>query len=153
KAGRKVALSLSDAFCVDRHRSEFRALASAHVDILLANEAELLSLYQTASFAEAASQAGREVALAALTRSEKGSVVIQHGEQFAMPAPPVARVVDTPGAGDLFAAGFFYGVATARGPAAAGRLGSLAAAEVIGHIGARPEVSLADLARRHGLLS
>jgi sugar/nucleoside kinase (ribokinase family) len=153
KAGRKVALSLSDAFCVDRHRSEFRALASAHVDILLANEAELLSLYQTASFAEAASQAGRDVALAALTRSEKGSVVIVQGEQFAIPAAPVARVVDTTGAGDLFAAGFLYGVATDRGPVAAGRLGSLAAAEVIGHIGARPEVSLADLARRHGLLS
>jgi sugar/nucleoside kinase (ribokinase family) len=152
KAGRKVALSLSDPFCVDRHRSAFRALARTHVDILLANEAEILSLYQTASFAEAAVEAGRDAELAALTRSEKGSVVIAKGEALTIAPAPVARVVDTTGAGDLFAAGFLYGIATDKGPLTAARLGSLAAGEIIGHIGARPEVSLAELARRSGLI-
>jgi sugar/nucleoside kinase (ribokinase family) len=153
KAGRQVALSLSDPFCVDRHRSAFRELARAHIDILLANEAEILSLYETSTFAEAAAQAGSDVALAALTRSEKGSVILCEGQSLAVAAVPVARIVDTTGAGDLFAAGFLYGIASDRGPEAAGRLGSLAAAEVIGHIGARPEVSLHALARSHGLLA
>ena len=153
KAGCKVALSLSDPFCVDRHRSAFRALARAHVDILLANEAEILSLYETSSFAAAAAQAGGDVALAALTRSEKGSVILHGGQSIEIGADLVARVVDTTGAGDLFAAGFLYGIATDRGPERAARLGSLAAAEIIGHVGARPEVDLRALARARGLLS
>jgi sugar/nucleoside kinase (ribokinase family) len=151
KAGRKVALSLSDPFCVERHRSDFRELARAHVDILLANEAEILSLYQTASFEEAARHAGQDTALAALTRSEKGSLIVAGGRSIAIAPVPVAKVVDTTGAGDLFAAGFLYGIATDRGPEAAGRLGSLAAS--IGHIGARPEVRLQHLARESGLIA
>jgi sugar/nucleoside kinase (ribokinase family) len=153
KAGRKVALSLSDPFCVDRHRSAFRELARAHIDILLANEAEVLALYETSSFAEAVAQAGSDTALAAVTRSEKGSVILCDGQSLAIAAVPVAKVVDTTGAGDLFAAGFLYGVASDRGAETAARLGSLAAAEVIGHIGARPEVNLRALARAHGLLA
>ena len=152
KAGRQVALSLSDAFCVDRHR---RRVPRAHphiVDILFANEAEITSLYQTQSFDEAARHAQADTKLAALTRSEKGSVILGEGKSIAIPAAPVAKVVDTTGAGDLYAAGFLYGVATGRDLETSGRLGSLAAAEIISHIGARPEVSLRELARAKGHL-
>ena len=152
KAGKQVALSLSDPFCVDRHRNEFRSLIRTSVDILLANEAEILSLYQTASFDEAARQVQRDTRLAALTRSEKGSHIAFEGGSLAVAAAPVASVVDTTGAGDLYAAGFLYGIATARGPRRAAELGSLAAGEVIGHIGARPAVSLQQLARASGLI-
>ena len=151
-AGRQVALSLSDPFCVDRHRAEFRELIRGSVDILFANESEITSLYQTASFEEAARQAQGDTRLAALTRSEKGSVIISGGQSTVVPAAPLAKVVDTTGAGDLYAAGFLYGIATGKGLEAAGRLGSLAAAEIISHIGARPEVKLQDLARKQGLL-
>lgn len=153
KAGRQVALTLSDPFCVDRHRAEFLAFIKQSVDILFANEAEIASLYQTSAFDEAARKAAADTKLAALTRSEKGSVIIGGGKQIAVPAAPVAKVVDTTGAGDLFAAGFLFGVARGRDLETAGRLGSLAAAEIISHIGARPEVSLAELARKKGLLS
>ena len=153
KAGRQVALSLSDPFCVDRHRAEFLDLIRNSVDILFANEAEVLSLYQTAAFDEAARPAQADTKLAALTRSEKGSVILGGGKSIAMPAAPVAKVVDTTGAGDLYAAGFLYGVATGRDLETAGRLGSLAAAEIISHIGARPEVSLRELARAKGLVA
>jgi sugar/nucleoside kinase (ribokinase family) len=152
KAGRQVALSLSDAFCVDRHRAEFMSLIRASVDILFANEAEITSLYQTSSFEEAARRAAADTKLAAITRSEKGSVIIGGGRSIAIAAEPVARVVDTTGAGDLYAAGFLLGVARGLDLETAGRLGSLAAAEIIGHVGARPEVSLAELAREKGLL-
>jgi sugar/nucleoside kinase (ribokinase family) len=151
-AGRQVALTLSDPFCVDRHRDEFLALIRSHVDILFANEAEIVALYRTSSFDEAAAQARGHTRLAALTRSEKGSVILSDGGALAIPAAPVAKVVDTTGAGDLYAAGFLYGLASGRGLEAAGRLGSLAAAEIISHVGARPEASLADLARKAGLL-
>jgi sugar/nucleoside kinase (ribokinase family) len=152
KAGRRVALSLSDAFCVDRHRAEFLALIRSSVDILFANEAEITSLYQTTSFEAAARQAQKDTRLAALTRSEKGSVILSQGAPIAIPAEPVAKVVDTTGAGDLFAAGFLFGLTTGCDLETAGRLGSLAAAEIIGHIGARPEVKLAALAKQKGLL-
>jgi sugar/nucleoside kinase (ribokinase family) len=153
RAGRQVALSLSDAFCVDRHRAEFLELIRSRIDILFANEAEVTSLYETTSFDEAARRAQADTRLAALTRSEKGSVILGAGKQVAVPPDPVAKVVDTTGAGDLYAAGFLYGVATGRDLEAAGRLGSLAAAEVISHMGARPEKRLEDLARARGLLT
>lgn len=153
KAGRQVALSLSDAFCVDRHRGEFRDLIRGSVDILFANEAEIMSLYQTSSFEDAARQAQADTRLAAITRSEKGSVILSKGTSVAVPAAPVAAVVDTTGAGDLYAAGFLYGIASGKDLETAGRLGSLAAAEIISHIGARPEVKLRDLARKQGLLA
>jgi len=153
KAGRQVALSLSDAFCVDRHRAEFQALIRSSVDILFANEAEITSLYQTRSFEEAAGRARADTRLAALTRSEKGSLILGEGRAITVPADPVSKVVDTTGAGDLYAAGFLFGIAAGRDLEAAGRLGSLAAAEIISHIGARPETKLADLARAKGLIA
>jgi sugar/nucleoside kinase (ribokinase family) len=152
-AGRRVALTLSDPFCVDRHRAEFLELIRADIDILFANEREITSLYETASFEEAAACARADTRLAALTRSGKGSVILSAGETTAIPVVPVARVVDSTGAGDLYAAGFLYGLAAGRDLATAGRLGSLAASEIISHVGARPETSLSGLARKHGLVS
>jgi sugar/nucleoside kinase (ribokinase family) len=153
KAGRQVALTLSDPFCVDRHRPEFLQLIKESVDILFANEAEIISLYETSHFDAAARQAQKDTRLAALTRSEKGSIILSDGQSIAIPAAPVAKVVDTTGAGDLYAAGFLFGVATGKSLETAGRLGSLAAAEIISHIGARPEVKLSELARTQGLLA
>ena len=152
-AGRQVALTLSDAFCVDRHRAEFLDLLRNSVDILFANQAEVTSLYETASFEEAARRAQADTRLAVLTRSEKGSVILSGGKAIEIPAAPLAKVVDTTGAGDLYASGFLFGVARGLDLETAGRLGSLAAAEIISHIGARPEVKLADLARKAGLLA
>lgn len=152
KAGRQVALSLSDSFCVDRHRAEFLKLIRSRIDILFANEAEVTSLYETQSFDEAARRAQADTKLAAITRSEKGSVILGGGKQVTIAAEPVAKVVDTTGAGDLYAAGFLYGIASGRDLETAGRLGSLAAGEIISHIGARPQVRLEDLARAKGLL-
>lgn len=152
KAGRQVALSLSDPFCVDRHRPEFLKLIKESVDILFANEAEIISLYEAKDFDTAAKQAQTDTKLAALTRSEKGSVILSEGKAIAIPAAPIAEVVDTTGAGDLYAAGFLFGVATGKDIETAGRLGSMAAGEIISHLGARPEVKLADLARQRGLL-
>jgi sugar/nucleoside kinase (ribokinase family) len=152
KARRQVALTLSDPFCVDRHRAEFLELVRKSVDILFANEAEITSLYETASFEEAAERAQADTRLAALTRSEKGSVVLNAGKAIEIAAAPVAEVVDTTGAGDLYAAGFLFGVARDLPLETAGRLGSLAAAEILSHVGARPQVPLADLARKAGLL-
>ncbi|MBO0764326.1 MAG: adenosine kinase [Hyphomicrobiaceae bacterium] len=152
-AGRQVALSLSDPFCVDRHRAEFLELVHKSVDILFANEAEVTSLYETHSFGAAAERARADTRLSALTRSEKGSVILSSGEAVEVPAAPVERVVDTTGAGDLYAAGFLFGVAHGMSLEAAGRLGSLAAAEIISHIGARPQVPLAELARKEGLMA
>jgi sugar/nucleoside kinase (ribokinase family) len=153
KAGRQVALTLSDPFCVHRHRAEFLELVRKSVDILFGNEAEVTSLYETASFDAAAERARADTRLAALTRSEKGSVILSGGEAVAVAAAPVDAVVDTTGAGDLYAAGFLFGVARGMALETAGRLGSLAAAEVISHIGARPQVSLAELARKQRLLA
>jgi sugar/nucleoside kinase (ribokinase family) len=151
-AERMVALTLSDAFCVDRWRHEFLDLARAGtVDLLFANEAELKSLYQTGDFDSAVSALREDTRLAVVTRSEKGCIVVAREETFAVPAFPVDRVVDTTGAGDLFAAGFLAGVARGTDLAAAARLGALAAAEVIQHLGARPERSLNELAAENGL--
>lgn len=151
-AGRKVALSLSDGFCVDRHRDEFLSLIKGGVDIVFANESEITSLYQVSDFATAAALAKNDISLAVLTRSEKGSVVLSAKEDIKIPVEPVEKVVDTTGAGDLYAAGFLYGIARDLPLATAGALGSLAAAEIISHIGARPEKSLQSLARTKNLI-
>lgn len=152
KSGRRVALTLSDSFCVDRHRDEFLELIKDGVDILFANESEITSLYQTNDFEIAAQNVARDTKLAALTRSGKGSLVIEAGERHAIPVDPVETIVDSTGAGDLYAAGFLYGLARGKSLDVAGRLGSLAASEIISHVGARPEVSLAGLARARGLI-
>ena len=145
-AGGKVAFTLSDSFCVDRHRAEFRELVEHRVDILFANEAEILSLYEVDSFDEAAALVAGHCEIACLTRSEKGSVVITSaGERIAVPAHPT-DVVDTTGAGDLYASGFLFGLTHGHSLMDCARLASLAAGEVIGHIGPRPEVDLKALA-------
>lgn len=144
-AGRKVSITLSDSFCVDRYREEFRALIRDKVDILFANESEIKSLYQVDSFEAALAAARAENKICALTRSEKGSVVIKGGETHAVPAAPVARVVDTTGAGDLYAAGFLFGFTHNKPLVECARLGGIAAAEVISHVGARPEKALKGL--------
>ncbi|MEL7031872.1 MAG: adenosine kinase [Pseudomonadota bacterium] len=150
-AGRKVSLTLSDSFCVDRHRDSFRQLIRTQVDILFANEEELLSLYQTRDFDQAIDLLREDTALAAVTRGEKGSVVIGDGDPISVPAEPVSQVVDTTGAGDQYAAGFLYGVARGLPLATCARLGHIAAAEVISHYGPRPEVALAALASEAGI--
>jgi sugar/nucleoside kinase (ribokinase family) len=147
-AGRRVSLTLSDAFCVDRHRDSFRELINGHVDILFANEAEILSLYQVDSFDEALQKVRQDCAIAALTRSEKGSVIVDGDAVHIVDAVPVAKVVDTTGAGDQFAAGFLHGLTHGQSMVECGRLGSIAAAEVIAHVGPRPQVSLKDLATK-----
>jgi sugar/nucleoside kinase (ribokinase family) len=151
-AGRQVALTLSDSFCVDRYRDEFLDLMrKGTVDLVFANEAELHSLYQTPDFDTALMQFRADVNLAVVTRSEKGCVVASKDGVTAVPAFPIEKMVDTTGAGDLFAAGFLFGLVRGVGYENAGRLGALAAAEVIQHIGARPQTSLKQLARQSGL--
>ena len=151
EAGRQVALTLSDPFCVERHRAEFQELVRGPVDILFANEAEIRALWQVPDFGAALSATRGLVQIAALTRSEKGSVVLSNGKTESVPAEPVQRVVDTTGAGDLFAAGFLHGLTQGRPPAEAARIGAIAAAEVIAHVGARPERPLkARVAERLG---
>jgi sugar/nucleoside kinase (ribokinase family) len=153
EAERKVALTLSDAFCVDRWRAEFlHLMRSRTVDLIFANEAELHSLYQTADFDTALAALRADIGAAVVTRSEKGCLVLSPGGTEAVAAYPVERVVDTTGAGDLFAAGFLSGLARGADDRSCGRLGALAAAEVISHLGARPQTSLRDLARENGLL-
>ena len=143
-AGRQVALSLSDAFCVDRHRAAFRDLVREDVDILFANEAEVTSLYEENTFDAAAERARADVALAALTRSEAGSVILRGGETVEVGAEPV-HVIDTTGAGDAYAAGFLFGLTAGKPLPVCGRLASIAAAEVISHFGARPQADLKKL--------
>jgi adenosine kinase len=151
-AGRQVALTLSDSFCVDRYRGEFLELMrSGAVDLIFANEAELHSLYQTSDFDTALGQLGKDVKLGVVTRSEKGCVVAEKDKVIAVPAFPIDKMVDTTGAGDLFAAGFLFGLVRGAGFENAGKLGALAAAEVIQHIGARPQTSLKALAQANGL--
>jgi sugar/nucleoside kinase (ribokinase family) len=146
ESGTKVAFTLSDGFCVDRHRAEFLDLVAWHVDILFANEDEILSLYQVAEFDEALQLVRGHCEIACLTRSEKGSVVVAGDEIHVIDVHPVDEVVDTTGAGDLYASGFLYGYTHGLDLATSAHLASLAAAEVISHVGARPEVNLADLA-------
>ena len=151
-AGRKVSLTLSDAFCVERYRAEFCALIAGHVDILFANEAEIGALYETRDFDSALRAVRGQCEIAALTRSEKGSMVVTAEETHAIAAARIDKLVDTTGAGDLYASGFLFGLTHGRALPVCGRLGSLAAGEVISHYGARPEVSLRELAAKAGLL-
>jgi adenosine kinase len=151
-AGRQVALTLSDAFCVDRYRDEFLELMrSGTVDVIFANESELHALYQTSDFDTALGQLRSDVTLGVVTRSEKGCVVAAKDGVVGVPAFPIDKLVDTTGAGDLFAAGFLFGLARGASHHNCGRLGALAAAEVIQHIGARPQLSLKELAQQNGL--
>jgi len=146
EAGCRVALTLSDPFCVERHQQEFRALVDHEIDILFANEAEICSLYDAPGFDEALRRVRHRCEIAALTRSERGSILVRGDELVEVPAVPINELVDTTGAGDQYAAGFLFGLTHDADLAECGRLGSLAAAEVIGHLGARPERSLAELA-------
>jgi sugar/nucleoside kinase (ribokinase family) len=143
--GRQVSITLSDSFCVHRYRDEFRDLVRNKIDILFGNEAEIKALYEVESFDEAMEAVRREARIAVLTRSDKGSIVVKGSETWAVPAAPAARVVDTTGAGDLYAAGFLFGFTHGKPLAECARLGGIAAAEVISHFGARPEQALREL--------
>ena len=147
EAGHRVALTLSDPFCVDRHRHDFLQLVENHVDILFANEEEIKSLFMQESFDDAISAISEHVEIAAITRSEKGAVVISKDGRIDVPAAPVEKIIDTTGAGDQFAAGFLYGFTEDKSLEECAKLGAIAAAEVISHIGPRPLVKLADLAK------
>lgn len=149
--GGRVALSLSDPFCVDRHRVEFLDLIASHVDIVFANEKEAESLFEIEGVDVAAGRLAELVEVAVVTRGPKGSIAMSNGERVEVAAEPIAKVVDTTGAGDLYAAGFLYGLTRGRDLGHCARLGGLAAAEAISHMGARPETSLAKLAAAKGL--
>jgi len=151
-AGRLTSITLSDSFCVERHREAFLDLIRSSIDIVFANETEIKALYKTQSFSGAVDAARLDCPLVVVTRSEKGSVVVQGQDTIEVPAHPVKTVVDVTGAGDLFAAGFLYGHTTGKPLAHCARLGSLAASEVISHVGARPERNLQDFAKQQGLL-
>lgn len=151
QAGRKVAITLSDTFVVARWRAELLAFITASADIVLANEGELAALFETGDFDAACDQLAAIVEIAAVTRGAGGSVVLQGDQRVSVPANPVDKVVDTTGAGDQYAAGFLLGLARGLTLEQAGRLGSLAAAEVIAHWGPRPMTSLEALARESGL--
>jgi sugar/nucleoside kinase (ribokinase family) len=143
---RRVALSLSDAFCVERHHREFVQLAERFVDVLFANEVEICSLYEVDDFDKAAQLVSGHCDLAFLTRGAQGAVVVRGDERHVIPARPRGPVVDTTGAGDQFAAGALWGLARGHDLATCGRLGALAAGEVVSHLGPRPQVELAGLA-------
>lgn len=145
-AGRLVSLTLSDSFCVDRHRADFRSLVTDDVDVLFGNVDELVSLYETSSLDEAVALVRNDCQLAVITQGAKGSIIVSSDGVQHVDAEPVAQVVDTTGAGDLFAAGFLVGLTSGASLAECGRLASVAAAEVISHVGARPAVSLHRLA-------
>ncbi|HEX3888414.1 MAG TPA: adenosine kinase [Phenylobacterium sp.] len=150
-SGRMLALTLSDGFVVDRHRDGLMGFIESQVDLVFANEVEICSLFQTDSFDAAMGEITLRAKIAAVTRSEKGSVVATNAEAYAVPAFPVEKVVDTTGAGDQYAAGFMFGLARGRSLPDCARLGSLAASEVISHYGPRPQVSLQALAAEKGL--
>ena len=151
-AGAAVALTLSDPFCVERHRQSFLDFIKSGVNLLFANERELLTLYETGDLTQACTRLRADCALSAVTRGANGSLILTPERVLEIEAEPVARVVDTTGAGDLYAAGFLFGRARGLDLRVCGRLASIAAAEIISHIGPRPETSLAELARqRHGL--
>ncbi len=147
EAGRQVSLTLSDPFCVDRHREAFKDLVSLHVDILFANEDEIKSLYEVETVDEAIEIVKTQCAIVAITLSEKGSIIIENGAITKVDAEPIQKLVDSTGAGDAYAAGFLFGYTKHKSMAECGRLGSIAAAEVISHMGPRPEVTLADLVK------
>lgn len=150
-ANRQIAITLSDGFCVDRHRESFRQLIRTHVDLVFANESELLSLYETDDFEQALVQIRNDSQMAAVTRSEKGSVIIAGSDTWRLNALPVDRVVDATGAGDQYAAGVLYGLTNGLSPEEAGALGHMCAMEVISHLGPRPTTSLRDMAKQLGL--
>jgi sugar/nucleoside kinase (ribokinase family) len=150
-AGRKIALTLSDSFVVERHRAGLLGFIETQVDLLFANEAELLALFETSDFDDACRQLLYRTPLTAVTRSERGSVILTRGETLHIAAEPVEKVVDTTGAGDQYAAGFMFGLSQGRSLHDCGQLASIAAAEVISHYGPRPQVSLKDLAAARGL--
>lgn len=152
RAGKRVALTLSDPKCVERHRAEFFGLIRSGVDILIANEREIISLFEASRFEDTIALAGQLVSTCALTRSGLGSVIVARGEAMSIPVETVRRVVDTTGVGDLYASGLLYGLARGMDLKGAGRLASFAAAEIIGHLGARPQANLESLARMRGLL-
>jgi sugar/nucleoside kinase (ribokinase family) len=153
EAGRQVALTLSDSFCVDRYRTEFLELMrSGVVDIIFANESELKALYETSDFESAVMAVRQDVGLAVVTRSENGAMAVARGETISVPVYPIEKLVDTTGAGDLFAAGFLFGYTTGKDLRVSLRLGALAAAEVISHVGPRPLKSLKQLAIDNGLI-
>lgn len=145
-AGRLVSLTLSDTFCVERHKEAWRSLVTDQVDLLFANAAEAMALYDVDSVEDAVEQVTTDVEVAAITRGAEGSLVVHDGQVIEVAAHPVEAVVDTTAAGDLYAAGFLHGLTTGRSPETCGRLGSLAASVVIGRTGARPGISLAELA-------
>jgi len=151
RAKRRVAFTLSDPFCVARWRDEFRALM-ADLDILFANEEEAKTLFESEDLDSVVQALRLWPGIAIVTRSEKGCVIIRGDETHVLDAAPVPRVLDTTGAGDQFAAGVLYGFTHGKDLAQSGRLGALAAAEVISHYGARPETSLRALALKHDLL-
>lgn len=151
QAGRRVAMSLSDAFCVERYREEFQHLAAGNIDILFANETEIMSLYQARTFDDALQAVRGKCALAALTRSEKGCVIVAGGEVHVIEAVKPVALIDTTGAGDLFAAGFLFGLTHGRDVAACARIGALAASEVLAHLGPRPQSDLKALLKKSGL--
>jgi sugar/nucleoside kinase (ribokinase family) len=152
QADTKVAFTLSDSFCVGRYRDDFLDLVENHLDIVFANEEEAKSLFEVESFDQVLQRFKEWNGIAALTRSEKGCVVVGGGEVHVIDAAPVKKVIDTTGAGDQFAAGFLFGLVRGKDLATAGKLGALAAAEVISHFGARPEASLEEIAGQRGLL-
>ncbi|ULB08508.1 adenosine kinase [Cereibacter azotoformans] len=150
-AGGRVSVTLSDPFCVERHRDAFRRMIREDVDLLFANRAELLSMYQTEDFGAALKAAAAEVAIVACTESEKGAHVLAEGQHWHVPAIPT-KIVDATGAGDLFAGAFLWGITNGHGHEAAGRMGCIAASEVISHIGARAEADLKALFKRQGAI-
>ena len=143
-SGAKTALTLSDSFCVERHRDEWLELIGSRVDIIFANETEICALYEC-DWDTAADKIAGQVEIACLTRHSSGSVIVTANERFAIGPEPCEQLVDTTGAGDLYAAGFLHGYARGLDLATCGRLGSLAAAEIIGHVGARPAIPLSTL--------
>lgn len=145
EAGQEVSLSLSDPFCVDRHREEFQDLVTNHVDILFANEDEITSLYQTSSFDDALQAVRNKCKIACLTRSEKGSVIVTDDDVYEIDAELVDTVVDTTGAGDAYAAGFLHGYTSGTDLSVAAQMGSICASEVISHVGARAQADLKQL--------
>jgi sugar/nucleoside kinase (ribokinase family) len=149
-SGRMIALTLSDSFVVERHRGALLGFIEGQVDLLFANESEVTALFETSSFDEAVAALRERVTLAAVTRSERGSVILSKGERLSVKAEPVEKVVDTTGAGDQYAAGFMFGLSRGRPLQQCGQLASLAAAEVISHYGPRPQVSLKELAEAKG---
>ena len=150
RGGGRASVTLSDPFCVDRHRDAFRRMIRDDLDLLFANEHEVMSLYQTGSLEDALDACAKDVHLAAVTVGPKGAWVIDGGKRTLVPTTP-AQVEDATGAGDLFAAGFLHGLARGRRPEICAQMGSVAAAEIISHIGARPEVDLKELMAQKGL--